>query len=92
MAGSEDAKAAHDVKGKVHLRRADYPLPWLMLLDIKMPRVDGFEVLKWVRQQPGLKSMIVIMLTSSEQIRDVTQAYHLVRPRDRQQLKENGLR
>src|SRR4051812_20895731 len=54
--------------------RAEYPLPWLVLLDLKMPRLDGFEVLKWIRQQPGTSSLIVVVLTSSEDIRDVNQA------------------
>ena len=57
--------------------RAEYPLPWLILLDLKMPRVDGFEVLAWVRQQPGLGSTIIVVLTSSDQIRDVNKAYQL---------------
>src|SRR6267142_5023471 len=57
--------------------RAEYPLPWLILLDLKMPRVDGFEVLKWIRKQPGFNRIVVIVLTSSEQIRDVNRAYQL---------------
>jgi len=57
--------------------RAEYPLPWLVLLDLKMPRVDGFEVLAWVRKQPGLKKLVVIVLTSSEYIHDVNRAYQL---------------
>jgi len=57
--------------------RAEYPLPWLILLDLKMPRVDGFEVLRWIRKQPGFSSMIVIVLTSSEHIQDVNRAYQL---------------
>jgi len=57
--------------------RAEYPLPWLVLLDLKMPRVDGFEVLRWIRKQPGFSSTIVIVLTSSQEIRDVNRAYQL---------------
>src|SRR5438128_9444040 len=57
--------------------RAEYPLPWLILLDLKMPRVDGFEVLKWIRSQPELRRLIVVVLTSSEELRDVNQAYEL---------------
>jgi CheY-like chemotaxis protein len=57
--------------------RDEYPLPALLLLDLKMPRTDGFEVLRWIRQQPGLKALRVIVLTSSADIRDVNQAYEL---------------
>ena len=51
--------------GKYSLRD-EYPLPDLLLLDLKMPIVDGFDVLKWVRAQPSLSSLVVIVLTMSE--------------------------
>jgi CheY-like chemotaxis protein len=57
--------------------RAEYPLPELLLLDLKMPGTDGFEVLKWMRQQPGLRALRVVVLTSSDQMRDVNAAYQL---------------
>src|SRR4051812_11872496 len=57
--------------------RKEYPLPMLILLDLKMPRVDGFEVLKWIRSHPGLAAIPVVVLTSSEDIRDVNLAYRL---------------
>ena len=57
--------------------RAEYPLPSLILLDIKMPGLDGLEVLRWVRSQPGLKTIRVVMLTTSSDIRDVNTAYQL---------------
>src|ERR1700753_2252422 len=57
--------------------REEYPLPDLFLLDLKLPRVNGFEVLKWVREQPGLAPLRVLVLTSSDQIRDVNEAYKL---------------
>jgi CheY-like chemotaxis protein len=60
-----------------YANRAEYPLPDLLLLDLKMPRVDGFQVLKWIRQQPGLKSLRILVLTSSDQIRDANRAYQL---------------
>ena len=60
-----------------YANRAEYPLPDLVLLDLKMPRVDGFEVLRWIRQQPGLSSVRVVVLTSSDQMRDVNEAYQL---------------
>src|SRR4051794_11741759 len=57
--------------------REEFPLPWLVLLDLKMPRVGGFEVLRWIRSQPTLSRMIVLVLTSSEYIKDVQEAYKL---------------
>ncbi len=60
-----------------YCNRAEYPLPDLLLLDLKMPRIDGFEVLSWVRQQPGLSALRVVVLTASDQIRDVNTAYRL---------------
>src|SRR4051812_36401069 len=57
--------------------RNEYPLPDIILLDLKMPRLDGFEVLTWIRRQPGIRGLPVIVLTSSEELRDVNQAYAL---------------
>src|SRR5438309_11574947 len=45
--------------------RDEYPLPDIILLDLKMPRLDGFEVLTWIRQQPGIRGLPVVVLTSS---------------------------
>lgn len=57
--------------------RDEYPLPALVLLDLKLPGMDGFEVLRWIRQTPGVSSLRVVVLTSSENIRDVNAAYQL---------------
>lgn len=60
-----------------YVNREEYPLPDLLLLDLKMPRVNGFEVLKWIREQPTLATLRVLVLTSSDQIADVNEAYRL---------------
>ena len=57
--------------------RAEYPLPTLLLLDLKMPRRNGFEVLEWIRRQPSLRRMLVIVLTTSERTEDINRAYQL---------------
>jgi CheY-like chemotaxis protein len=72
----EEAIAYLSGTGK-YSNRDEYPLPDLLLLDLKMPRVDGFEVLKWVRQQPGLAPLRILVLTSSNELRDVNRAYQL---------------
>lgn len=54
-----------------------HPLPGLMLLDLKMPRKNGFEVIAWVREQPGLKRLSIVVMTSSKEDPDVNRAYEL---------------
>ena len=66
--------------------RLRYPLPVLVLLDLKMSRKTGFEVLEWIRSQPTLKRLPVIILTSSRHEGDVNWTYehgansYLVKP------------
>ena len=51
--------------------------PGLVLLDLKMPKVDGLEVLQTVKKDPTLKSIPVVMLTSSREEQDLVQTYDL---------------
>ena len=55
--------------------RANRPLPHLILLDLRLPRVDGLEVLRQVKDSPELKVIPVVVLTSSDGERDVAMAY-----------------
>jgi CheY-like chemotaxis protein len=57
--------------------RRQYPMPWLMFLDLKLPLVMGFEVLAWVRQQPALCGLAVVILSSSSMPCDIQKAYLL---------------
>ena len=57
--------------------RERHPLPVLMLMDLKMSRKSGLEVLEWVRQQPALKRLPIVVLTSSNQSPDINRAYDL---------------
>lgn len=57
--------------------RAAYPLPNLVLLDLKLPGVDGFEVLRQVKSTPGLKRLPVIILTSSKEEGDLALTYDI---------------
>lgn len=57
--------------------RQQYPLPCLVLLDLKLPRVMGLEVIKRLREDPDLRKLVVIVLTSSGNEGDIEQAYEL---------------
>ncbi len=68
--------------------RLAHPLPTLLLLDLKMPEVNGFEVLKWVRKHPRLCDIQVVVFTASEEPKDMRQSYeagadaYIVKPQD----------
>jgi CheY-like chemotaxis protein len=62
---------------KAFADRDAFPLPILMLLDLKMPRTNGFEVLEWVRSQAGLRRLLVVVMTSSDEPKDIDRAYDL---------------
>lgn len=57
--------------------RSQFPIPSLMLLDLKLPRRSGLEVLEWIRKQDALKELPVIVLTSSRHTDDIDKAYDL---------------
>ena len=57
--------------------RDENPFPVLVLLDLKLPRKSGLEVLAWLRQQSELKDLPVVVLTSSRQTSDIDAAYAL---------------
>jgi CheY-like chemotaxis protein len=74
--------------------RDTHPLPNLVLLDLKMPRVNGFEVLSWIRGAEQFRNLPVVVLTSSNRDADVQKAYnvgansYLVKPVDFNALTE----
>lgn len=76
---SDGEEAILYLKGEgKYSNRDEYPLPDLLLLDLKLPRYSGFEVLGWIRgQQPLLSGLRVLVLTSSDRIKDVNDAYRL---------------
>ncbi|HLX68196.1 MAG TPA: response regulator [Verrucomicrobiae bacterium] len=66
--------------------------PQLVLLDLKMPKYKGFEVLKWIREQPHLKRLIVVVFSTSRFHEDINRAYdlgansYLIKPSDMNEL------
>jgi len=72
--------------------RETHPLPCLVVLDLKLPRATGFEVLEQMRLEPVLRRMIVLVLTSSSSDRDIVKSYdlganaYLVKPADWREL------
>ncbi|HWH68561.1 MAG TPA: response regulator [Candidatus Sulfotelmatobacter sp.] len=72
--------------------RTAYPLPSLLLLDLMMPRLNGFEVLTWLQLQPGLRRLPVVVLSGSDRQPDIDRAHalgasvYVVKPQDPAQL------
>lgn len=90
----EDGEAALDyLLGKGgYADRAQFPAPDLVLLDLRLPRVDGLEVLRHVKTHPTLRSTPVVVLTTSDAERDAAMAYKhhangfMTKPLDPQRL------
>jgi CheY-like chemotaxis protein len=57
--------------------RTQFALPWLVITDLKMPRMDGLELLKWLRSDTDCGFIPTIMLSASAQFSDIEQAYRL---------------
>ena len=74
--------------------RAAYPTPALLLLDLKMPRLDGFDVLSWIRKRPEYNQLLVVLFSSVQEPKVIQRAYslganwHLVKPHSMAELTE----
>ena len=72
--------------------RIQFPLPEVVLLDLKMPKIDGFELLTWVRAQAGIRRLTMIVLTASTLTEDIDRAFdcgasgYLVKPSSLEEL------
>jgi two-component system, response regulator len=78
-----------------HAGRSIQDTPKLILLDLKLPRLDGYEVLKRIKNDPRTSAIPVVMLTSSSEERDVMRTYqvgansYIVKPVDFEQFTES---
>ena len=74
--------------------RESYPLPAVVFLDLKLPYISGHDVLAWIRRQKELESLVVIVLTSSNESSDLSRCYalgansYLVKPPTPDQLED----
>jgi CheY-like chemotaxis protein len=75
----EDGREAVDYLGGIgrFADRGSYPIPAVVFLDLKLPFISGHDVLAWIRQQENLESLVVIVLTASNEARDVSRCYEL---------------
>lgn len=87
-----DTAAAYLLGEGVFANRAEHPLPTLVLLDLKLPRLSGLEVLERARSRSDLNWISIVILTSSSHSTDITRAYergatsYLVKPTDFDEL------
>jgi CheY-like chemotaxis protein len=57
--------------------RHQFPVPTLVLLDLKMPQTSGFDVLRWIREQPKLAAVVIVVMSGSKNDADIERAYSL---------------
>lgn len=57
--------------------RMEFPMPTVVLMDLKMPGMNGFEILEWIRQQQALRRIPVYILSASSRQEDIEKAYDL---------------
>jgi CheY-like chemotaxis protein len=74
----DGAEAMQYIQGEgAYADRHQFPVPTLILLDLKMPQTSGFDVLQWIREQPELANVIVVVMTGSKNDEDIERAYAL---------------
>jgi CheY-like chemotaxis protein len=75
---TDGAEAINYLQGtEKYADRDHYPLPHLIVMDITMPRMTGFEVLEWIKADAVLRRVPVIIVSSSDQAADINRAYEL---------------
>jgi CheY-like chemotaxis protein len=75
---SDGAEAIAYLQGEgLYANRQSFPLPNILLLDLKMPGKSGFEVLEWIKTQPRFHNMLLVVLSGYNELKDVQRAYSL---------------
>jgi CheY-like chemotaxis protein len=72
----EEAQAYLEGMGR-YRGRDEFPLPDLILLDLKMPGTDGFQLLEWIREHEAFKALRIVVLTASQDTCEINKAYEL---------------
>lgn len=57
--------------------RTRFPMPGVLLIDLKLPGISGFDVLEWVKQQPSLKEILLVGLSGHDEISQIGRLYKL---------------
>ena len=88
---SDGEQAIHYLFGRDG-QTPSHPLPRLILLDLKLPKIDGIQVLEMIRSSPRTRNLVVVVMTSSAENRDLKACYdlgvnsYIVKPLDFQQF------
>ncbi len=97
---ANDIRIAHDGEEAIHYligregEPSTQPLPRMVLLDLKLPKINGIQVLEAIRNHPRTKTLVVIVMTSSAENQDLQACYalgvnsYIVKPLDFQQFVE----
>src|SRR5947207_12414606 len=75
---TDGEEAIHYLGGEgKYADRSTYPIPKLIVMDIKMPRMTGFDVLEWLKRDGPLRRIPVVIVSSSDRSEDINRAYEL---------------
>jgi len=75
---TDGEEAVHYLRGEgKYANRDAHPLPKLIVMDIKMPRKTGFEVLQWIKRDGPLRRIPIVIVSSSDRTEDINRAYEL---------------
>jgi len=60
-----------------YVDREKFPLPSVLLLDLKMPRLDGFQVMAWIKTQKQFRDLLIVVLSGMDELANIREAYYL---------------